>query len=74
MYSADIFKIELTFDSRYFIYSVAHAYETCNENVTFVIGKLNFRSNQFVLGAFPLTPRSLLDNEMSLHTYTIICE
>ena len=28
-----------------------------HENMTFVISKLNFVSNQFVLGAFPLRPK-----------------
>ena len=41
------------------------------ENKRFVIGKLNFVSYQFVLGAFPLEPRNSLDFEMSQHTYTV---
>ena len=41
------------------------------KNVTFVIGKLNCLSYEFVLGAIPpQTEEALLDSEMSLYTYT----
>ena len=42
-----------------------------HDNEPFVNGKLNFRSHQFVLSAYPLDPRNSLDNEMYryIHLY-----
>ena len=50
-------RIDLTFDSKSLIYSTSAC--PCNkwENMTFAIGKLNFVSYQFILGALPLRPK-----------------
>ena len=52
-------------------YSSGACVRNMYENKRFVIGKLNFVSYQFVLGAFPLEPSNSLDFEMSQHTYTV---
>ena len=56
--------IDLNFNARRFIYSVSACVRNVYDSMTFVNGKLNFRSHQFVLSASALDRRNLLDNEM----------
>ena len=66
------YKTELTFNSKTFIYASVACECNMHENMTFVVGKLNLVSYQFVFRCPPppLDTRSPLDYEMSLHTYT----
>ena len=64
--------LEVTFNSKSLIYSSCAWVRNMHENKTFVIGMLNFVSSiKYIFKSFPpLDPRSPLDLEMFLHTYT----
>ena len=53
----EIIRIDLTFNSKRFIYSSRPCISNVHENMTFIIGKLNCVSNQ-LLKVFRLDPRS----------------